>query len=113
MDSVRSTSYLSDNELAKRLDFSSSPETTRRGQHSRGGGSPTKRDPLRGHYDVWGPGYRSSPSTPPRGQGKKFRRKPRMGFCGALIFLSLCLAAVILTVQFNSGKWTSITMDGR
>ncbi len=85
-----------DHELAKRL-FASTPEKDRLGD------SPSKRDPLRGHGDVWG--YKKS-------NGRGAKRKPRLGFCGAVIFLSLCLAAVALTIQFNTGEWYSITMEG-
>ena len=86
-----------DNELAKRL-FSSTPEKDRLGE------SPSKRPPLRD--DVWG--YNKNKSN---GHGAK--RKPRLGFCGAVIFFSLCLAAVALTIQFNTGEWYSITMKGK
>ena len=96
MDS--SSSLPPQNELAKRL-FSSSPEKDRFGE------SPSKRDPLRSRDDIWG--YKKSSSN-----GHGVKRKPRLGFCGAVIFLSLCLAAVALTIQFNTGEWYSISVKG-
>lgn len=93
--------------LARRLFASPEPRETRRRQ----GGfspheSPSKRDPLHKQDDVWG--YRPRP----RREAVTIRR-PRMGFCGALIFLALCLVALVLTVQFNSWEWHTIASQGR
>lgn len=65
---------------------------------------PSPRENLSGHYDIWE--YKSN------GRGRK--KKPRIGFCGAIIFFTLCLAAVVLTVQFNTGEWrTMMTIEGK
>ena len=93
MDSVGGTSLPPDHELAKRL-FSSSPERSRRGEYSPGD-SPRPRDPLHGSYK-------------PRSQP----RRHRVGFCGAVIFLLLCTAAVALTIQFND-NWSAVTREGK
>ena len=73
-------------------------------RETRGRSRKKKTESPGGHYDIWR--YKSS------GGGRK--RKPRMGFCGAIIFFALCLAAVVLTVQFNTGEWrTMMTLEGK
>lgn len=122
LDSSRSSGFPPDNELAKRL-FTGGPEGTSQSNHlspndspsnrrhsPSSSVSPSRRDPLRGHYDVWG--YKSRPPSS-NVQAQGVRRKPRLGFCGAVIFFSLCLAAMALTFQFNSGQWHTINMEGR
>ena len=99
--SVRNASLPPDHEIAKRL-FSGSPESSSPEDNGLVDSSPRRRDPLRG-YNGHGGAWSSQ---------KRSRRKPRMGFCGAMIFLSLCLAAVALTVQFNTGEWASVTTEG-
>ena len=37
--------------------------------------------------------------------GRPRKRKPRIGFYGAFMFFLLCLAAVVVTAQFNTGEW--------
>ena len=86
-----------DSELAKRL-FTSTPEKDRLGE------SPSKRDPLRRSYH--------SDLDHKKSSGRGAKRKPRLGFCGAVIFLSLCLTAVALTIQFNTGELYSVSMKG-
>lgn len=118
MDPVSTEPFPPDGEIARRL-FSSPPSPggcRRRGARRAGAGdiyssheSPSKRDPLHKEDsvceedDVWG--YKP--------QSKVTRRKPQMGFCGSLIFLSLCVVALVLTVQFNSWEWRTIASDGK
>ena len=90
------TSLPPDHELAKRL-FSSSPERSRQGEYTPSD-SPRRREPLQASHGDYK--FRSQP-----------RRGSRVGFCGAVIFLSLCLAAVVLTIRFND-DWNSITTEG-
>ncbi len=90
-----------DEAIAKRL-FTSSPESLRQGTGS-SERAPSPRDPLGDHYDIWG--YKRD--------GHGARKKPRVGFCGAMIFFSMCVAAVVLTIQFNYTEWTALTSDGK
>ena len=99
MDPMRNGSSPPDNGLAKRL-FSNSPQQ-RKGHDPSPSDSSTKRDPLR-----TAAGGKDSPVP-----GASIR-KPRLGFCGGLIFLSLCLAAIVVTVHFNSWEWHRVTSKG-
>lgn len=104
MNAVGSESYPAEDGLVKRL-FSDSPAEERTSP-SRQGDSPSKRDPLHGRDDVQG--YRPTRNTPE----ECAKRKPRLGFCGALTFLALCLVALALTVQFSSWEVNTITSQG-
>lgn len=97
MDPMRNGSLSPENELAKRL-FTS---PRRKGYEPSPSDSPTKRDPL---HTAAAAGDDSGSFPAPR--------KPRLGLCVGLIFLSLCLAAMVVTVHFNSWEWHRVTSQG-
>jgi hypothetical protein len=99
MDPVSTEVLPPDSELARRL-FTSPEEEESSSKRE----SPNKRAPLHKPKDVWS--YKAVGVT-----GRKKRN--RVGFCGALIFLSLCLAALVLTIQFNSWGLYTITSEGK
>lgn len=105
MEPVSTEPFPPDDELAKRLFSSPGQGESRHRQDCSFGPdhSPTKRVPLH-KDDTWE--YKNQK----RAVGVT-RRKPRVGFCGALIFLALCLVALALAVQFNSWGWYTITAE--
>ena len=105
MEAIRKDGVPSGDELAKRL-FHSPSEKLHQDKISPRE-SPDPREPLRGHSDIWKYSYKSS-----REQGPGIKRRPKMGFCGAIVFFFLCSIAVALTFQFNTGKWNSVTTEG-
>ena len=110
MDPVTTEPFPSDNELAKRL-FSSPSTGEPRHRHASYSPheSPNKRDPL--HKEEGGWAHRPQDSAV--AASRVTRSKPRVGFCGALIFLALCLAALTLTVRFNSWGLHAVTSEGK
>ena len=70
------------------------------------GDSPPRRvvaSPEAVQYDLWGSG----------GEDGSSRKEPRVGCFGAAIFFTLCVTAVVFTLQFNAGEWrTCLTMKG-
>ena len=101
----------SDSGLAKRLSFSPSPKASEKKRLEQWGNgdstgkrsspfhphqSPTRRDPL--HSSGTDLCDHHPPPSPPRPfpRRQKARRRSGVGFCGALIFLFLCLTALAL-----------------
>lgn len=96
---MEATPVLPDDGVAKNL-FGDTPSDA---QKRKANSASPPSSSSNSHYDIWR--YKSF--------GRDPLRKPRMGFCGAVIFFTLCLAAVILTVQFNTGEWrTVMTAEG-
>ena len=98
MDCVKRNPVSADGEIAKKL-FSSSPERPRQGKRSPGKADPN--EPL--NHDILDYKY---------GDFQGAKKKPRMGFGGAIIFFMLCVVAVFLTLQFNSMDWNNLTLKG-
>lgn len=110
MEPATTEPFPPDSELAKRLFSSpSTGEPRQRYASYSPHESPSKRDPLHKEQEVWA--YK--PKDRAVGVSGVTRRKPRVGFCGALIFLALCLAALALTVRFNSWGLHTVTSEGK
>jgi len=86
------SSGAADDYIAKKL-FNDSPSSARR----------SKASPKTVPYDLWGSG----------GEDGSSKKDPRMGCCGAAIFFTLCIIAMMFTIQFNAGEWrTYLSMKG-